>query len=110
MRFLGSIASSLWSTVVAVVLGSGLAIAAANFLFGMSLAGAIAFYFVVWWIVLFVTLPLGIRSQAELGVTISGTDPGAPFKPQMRERVLLTTVLADVVFLATAMLLPLAGL
>ena len=37
-----------------------------------------AIYFVLWWIVLFVTLPFGVRSQHEDGEGAPGTDPGAP--------------------------------
>jgi predicted secreted protein len=37
-----------------------------------------AIYFVMWWIVLFLTLPFGVRSQHEDGEGAPGTDPGAP--------------------------------
>ena len=37
-----------------------------------------AIYFVLWWVVLFVTLPFGVRSQHEDGEGAAGTDPGAP--------------------------------
>ena len=32
----------------------------------------------MWWIVLFLTLPFGVRSQHEDGGGAPGTDPGAP--------------------------------
>ena len=37
-----------------------------------------AIYFVLWWLVLFLTLPFGVRSQHEDGEGTPGTDPGAP--------------------------------
>ena len=38
----------------------------------------LAIYFVLWWVMLFVTLPFGVRSQHEEGGDLQGTDPGAP--------------------------------
>ena len=43
-----------------------------------NLATAFAIYFVLWWLVLFLTLPFGVRSQHEDGEGAPGTDPGAP--------------------------------
>lgn len=54
----------------------------------------IAIYFVVWWVMLFVTLPFGVRSQAEHGEIAHGTDPGAPVAPQLLRKVIWTSVIA----------------
>ena len=43
-----------------------------------TISTAFAIYFVIWWIVLFLTLPFGVRSQHEDGEGAPGTDPGAP--------------------------------
>jgi predicted secreted protein len=59
-----------------------------------------AIYFVVWWVTLFVTLPFGIRSQHEDGVGAPGTDPGAPIVSRMGPRLLWTTLLSAVIFVA----------
>ena len=64
----------------------------------MSWGSALAVYFIIWWIVLFVTLPFAMRSQAEMGDVTEGTEPGAPFDPQLVRRFLWNTVLATVVF------------
>ena len=47
----------------------------------MSLATAIAIYFIIWWVVLFAVLPWGVRSQEEGGDVVSGTDPGRARDP-----------------------------
>lgn len=60
----------------------------------------LAIYFVIWWIALFLTLPFGIRSQAENGEQIEGTDPGAPSTPRMARRLLWTTIISAVIFAA----------
>ncbi len=64
----------------------------------MSLATAIAIYFLIWWIVLFAVLPWGIRSQEESGSFAEGTDPGAPAVPGLRRKLAWTTVVAGAVF------------
>ena len=61
-----------------------------------------AIYFVLWWVVLFVTLPFGIRSQHEDGASssqaIPGTDPGAPVTTGMGRKLIWTTVISAVIF------------
>jgi predicted secreted protein len=50
-----------------------------------------AIYFVLWWVTLFVTLPLGVRSQHEDGVGAPGSDPGAPIASQTGRKMIWTT-------------------
>jgi predicted secreted protein len=64
----------------------------------MSLATGIAIYFIVWWLVLFMVLPFGVRSQHEGGDMVSGTDPGAPAMPRLWWKLVWTTVVSGVVF------------
>jgi predicted secreted protein len=64
----------------------------------MSLATAIAIYFIIWWTVLFAVLPWGVRSQEENGSVSKGTDPGAPAIPHLRRKIIWTTVVAGIVF------------
>jgi predicted secreted protein len=65
----------------------------------MKIGTAIAIYFVVWWIVLFAILPLGVRNAHEAGETIlEGNEPGAPVEHQMGKKALITTIVSAVVF------------
>jgi predicted secreted protein len=57
-----------------------------------------AIYFIVWWLVFFMVLPWGIRSQDEHGDIVPGTDPGAPSVHGLKLKVAWTTVAATVVF------------
>jgi len=59
---------------------------------------ALAIYFVLWWVVLFVMLPLGVQSQHESGGGVPGTDPGAPILTRMGSKLIWTTLLSAVVF------------
>lgn len=46
-----------------------------------TISTALAVYFVIWWITLFLTLPFGVRSQHEDGEGADGTDPGRRSSP-----------------------------
>ena len=63
-----------------------------------TLSTSIAIYFVLWWVVLFTTLPFGVRSQHEEGEGAPGTDPGAPVLAQMGWKLLWTTIVSGVLF------------
>ena len=64
----------------------------------MSLLSSVAIYFVIWWLVLFLVLPFGVKSQHEMSDVTLGTDGGAPHQPFILRRVIATTVLAGLVF------------
>ena len=66
----------------------------------MNVTGAIALYFIVWWLTLFAILPIGVRSQEEAGEVVPGSEVGAPAAARMGYKVLLTTLVSIPVFLA----------
>jgi predicted secreted protein len=109
-RIVAGAASSLTSTILAVLGLSLAAITVTVAVFAQTIVGAIALYFVVWWIALFAVLPFGVRSQAEAGEITAGTEPGAPIAPALREKAIWTSALAMIVLIAVAWLRPLAGL
>lgn len=65
----------------------------------MNWTGGIALYFIIWWLTLFAILPLGVRSQEEVGEIVPGSEIGAPAKARMGYKVLLTTLVSFPVFL-----------
>ena len=66
----------------------------------MSWTTGLAIYFVAWWVVLFAVLPWGIRSQHEAGEIVPGTDPGAPAVPKLGRKLIWTTLVSVVLFVA----------
>jgi predicted secreted protein len=74
-----------------------------------AISTGLAIYFVLWWIVLFLTLPFGVCSQHEVGDSAPGTDPGAPIASLMGRKMIWTTIISAV-FFAVAMLAYNAGL
>ena len=105
-----TLAGSLWSTLAAVIVVSAIAIAITVHGFGLRISGGMALYFVIWWILLFAVLPFGVRSQAEAGEVVQGSEPGAPALPALREKAIWTTLVASVVLVVVAAVFPLAGL
>lgn len=104
------LAASLWSTLAVVAVISAIAVTIAVTAFGLRISGGLALYFVIWWILLFAILPFGIRSQAESGEVVAGTEPGAPSVHGLQEKAIWTTLVASVVLVIAAAVFPLAGL
>jgi predicted secreted protein len=64
----------------------------------MTLAFALAIYFIIWWLVLFMVLPIGMRTQGEAGEIVPGTPASAPATPRLLRVLLITTIIASIVF------------
>ena len=64
----------------------------------VQISTALAIYFVIWWISLFLTLPFGVRSQHEDGGGAPGTDPGAPVLTGMKRKLVWTTIISAIIY------------
>jgi predicted secreted protein len=64
----------------------------------MNLMAGMAIYMIVWWLVLFAVLPFGIVSDHENGDVKPGFDPGAPARPMLIRKALITTLIASVLW------------
>ena len=58
----------------------------------------IAIYVVVWWLILFMVLPFGVRPPTDEEME-PGQEAGAPVKPMVWRKMAVTTVIAAVVCL-----------
>ncbi|MEE8351102.1 MAG: DUF1467 family protein [Rhodospirillales bacterium] len=56
-----------------------------------------AVYFIIWWLVIFMVLPWGVR-RIDPDDLIEGEDPGAPAKPRMVLKLAATTGISGIVF------------
>ena len=63
-----------------------------------TISTSLAIYFVLWWVVLFLTLPFGVRSQHEDGEGAPGTDPGAPILTRMGRKLTWTTIISAIIY------------
>lgn len=64
----------------------------------MGIVTSVAIYFVIWWTVLFLVLPIGARSQLDDGEVVLGTAHSAPSRFHAWRTIIRTTVLAGFVF------------
>jgi predicted secreted protein len=65
----------------------------------MNLETSLATYLIVWWVVLFSVLPVGVVSHAEAGIkTPGGGDPAAPVNPQLKRKFITTTWISALLF------------
>lgn len=58
---------------------------------------ATAVFVVVWWLVLFITLPFGVQRTEESELE-PGQEPGAPAKPMMWRKIAVTTLITIVLW------------
>lgn len=65
----------------------------------MNPVSAIVLYAVIWFMCLFVILPLRIKSQSETGDIVPGTPASAPSDPMLKKKAVWTTMLATVIFI-----------
>ena len=59
---------------------------------------AIVIYVLVWWLAFFLVLPFGVRSHAEMGEVLSGTEGAAPARPRLLFKMAVTTAIAAVLW------------
>lgn len=58
----------------------------------MDIIGYTITFFVSWWLILFMVLPLGVTTHSETGEKVTdGIEVGSPVKANMRQKFRLTT-------------------
>ena len=66
----------------------------------MGITGSIIVYVLIWWIIFFSVLPVGIQSNKEkFKEGIEGVDPGAPNNPKIAKKFLITTIITSIIFI-----------
>ncbi|MFN3287228.1 MAG: DUF1467 family protein [Sphingomonadaceae bacterium] len=65
----------------------------------MSLVNALAIYFLIWWVVFFAMLPIGVRTAREAGEEeVPGQAQSAPVRPDLARKALWTTLASALLF------------
>jgi len=62
-------------------------------------------WLILWWLTLFIVLPIGIRGQAEEDDIVEGTEPGAPHKLDIKRKFIQTTIIASILWVLTCALI-----
>lgn len=76
----------------------------------MTITSAIVLFAVIWTILFFMVLPLGIRTQADEGQMTEGSEGGAPVNMRLRRKAGWTTVWAVIGFVLAIWLIEFSGL
>ena len=65
----------------------------------MGVTGSIVIYVIIWWIVFFSVLPIGIKhNEKPFKNNLEGIDPGAPKNPNILKKFLYTTIITSAIF------------
>ena len=65
----------------------------------MDLFMSISVYLVLWWVVFFAILPIGVQSHHEAGMDVpGGGEPGSPVDPKLLKKFITTTWVSAIVF------------
>ena len=68
----------------------------------MSIVSALVLYAVIWFLVLFVVLPIRLETQGDRGEVVPGTPESAPANLNMRKKARLVTMIAAALWVAIA--------
>lgn len=66
---------------------------------GAGIANGVVVFLIVWWLVFFTMLPIGVRSQEESGDVVEGSEPGAPEAPNLKQKAWWTTSITSVIWI-----------
>ncbi len=66
----------------------------------MGIGTGLAIFFIIWWLVLFVVLPFGLKTQDDDGDVTLGTVSSAPRGAHMVRALIVTTLVAALIFFA----------
>ena len=65
----------------------------------MGITGSIIVYVLIWWMIFFSVLPIGIQSNKEkFKDQIDGIDQGAPNNPKMGKKFSITTIITTIIY------------
>jgi len=64
----------------------------------MAITSALVLFAIVWFLTLFIVLPLRLKTQADVGKVARGTPASAPVNPQLKKRAMIVTAITVVVW------------
>ena len=68
----------------------------------MAVTSGIVLFAVIWFMVLFVTLPIRLRTQGDEGKVVPGTQAGAPANFNVKRTMIFVTAIAFVLWVVIA--------
>jgi len=68
----------------------------------MGITSALVLFAVIWFMVLFITLPLRLKTQGDVGEIVPGTQAGAPAQIDMKRKFKIVTLISLVLWIIIA--------
>jgi predicted secreted protein len=68
----------------------------------MGITSALVLFAVIWFMVLFITLPIGLKTQGDVGEIVPGTHAGSPANLNMKRKLWIVTGISLVLWIVIA--------
>tara|TARA_B100001057_G_scaffold195160_1_gene195937 strand:+ start:341 stop:568 length:228 start_codon:yes stop_codon:yes gene_type:complete len=68
----------------------------------VTIFNSIVLFLIIWWLILFIFLPIDISKQKKIEL---GNDPGAPENPKLKKKFVLTTFLTTIIWVISIFIL-----
>jgi predicted secreted protein len=68
----------------------------------MGITSAIVLFAVIWFMVMFIALPIGLRTQGDEGEIVPGTQAGAPANFNAKRKILIVTAISAALWVIIA--------
>ncbi|MCI2395363.1 DUF1467 family protein [Aliiroseovarius sediminis] len=68
----------------------------------MNITAAIVLYVVIWFVTMFVVLPIGRRTQGDEGKVVPGTHAGAPTNFRLKRTLVIVTIIGTAIWAVVA--------
>ncbi|WP_226779480.1 DUF1467 family protein [Oceaniglobus trochenteri] len=68
----------------------------------MNITSALVLFAVIWFMVLFIALPIGLRTQGDEGEVVPGTSAGSPARLNLKRKFLWVTAITVVLWCVIA--------
>ena len=70
----------------------------------MSTFTVFGIFFIMWWIVFFIVLPLNITTHMDKGINIKGMHGSVPINPKLVYKLIVTTIVTFIILLSLVLL------
>ncbi len=64
----------------------------------MTISAAIVLLAVIWFLLLFIALPLNIKTQKESGTTVPGTPSSAPENLNLKKKIIMVSIFTIIIW------------
>ena len=71
----------------------------------MTISAAFVLFAVIWFLTLFIILPLNIKTQNDFGTVIHGTPSSAPTNPHVKRKMFWTTIITTLIWIPICLII-----